>query len=105
MRQLLWARHHSRRLHLRPARSAHHALGDWRNEAECVHGQDDYRIDEQLSSISQFVTLEPGDVVLTGSPAGVVLPRGEFLKSGDKVIATAEGVGELPRCLRRRGEN
>jgi 2-keto-4-pentenoate hydratase/2-oxohepta-3-ene-1,7-dioic acid hydratase in catechol pathway len=51
--------------------------------------------DEQLSSISQFVTLEPGDVVLTGSPAGVGLPRGEFLKPGDKVIATAEGVGEL----------
>ena len=54
-----------------------------------------YRIDEQLSSISQFVTLEPGDVVLTGSPAGVGLPRGEFLKPDDKVIATAEGVGEL----------
>jgi 2-keto-4-pentenoate hydratase/2-oxohepta-3-ene-1,7-dioic acid hydratase in catechol pathway len=54
-----------------------------------------YRIDEQLSSISQFVTLEPGDVVLTGSPAGVGLPRGEFLKPGDKVLATAEGVGEL----------
>ena len=38
---------------------------------------------------------EPGDVVLTGSPADVGLPRGEFLKPGDKVIATAEGVGEL----------
>jgi 2-keto-4-pentenoate hydratase/2-oxohepta-3-ene-1,7-dioic acid hydratase in catechol pathway len=54
-----------------------------------------YRIDEQLASISQFVTLEPGDVVLTGSPAGVGLPRGEFLKAGDKVVATAEGVGSL----------
>ena len=54
-----------------------------------------YRIDEQLSSISQFVTLEPGDVVLTGSPAGVGLPRGEFLHPGDRVVATAEGVGEL----------
>ena len=54
-----------------------------------------FRVDEQLSSISQFVTLEPGDVVLTGSPAGVGLPRGEFLKPGDHVIATAEGIGEL----------
>ena len=54
-----------------------------------------YRIDEQLSSISQFVTLEPGDVVLTGSPAGVGLPRGEFLHPGDTVVATAEGIGEL----------
>jgi 2-keto-4-pentenoate hydratase/2-oxohepta-3-ene-1,7-dioic acid hydratase in catechol pathway len=33
--------------------------------------------------------------VLTGSPARVGLPHGEFLKPGDKVIATAEGVGEL----------
>ena len=54
-----------------------------------------YRIDEQLSSISRFVTLEPGDVVLTGSPAGVGYPRGEFLRPGDKVIATAEKIGEL----------
>jgi 2-keto-4-pentenoate hydratase/2-oxohepta-3-ene-1,7-dioic acid hydratase in catechol pathway len=54
-----------------------------------------YRIDEQISAISQYVTLEPGDVILTGSPAGVGLPRGEFLRAGDKVIATAEGVGEL----------
>lgn len=54
-----------------------------------------YRIDEQLSSISQFVTLEPGDVVLTGSPAGVGLPRGKFLKPGDKVVASVEGIGEL----------
>jgi 2-keto-4-pentenoate hydratase/2-oxohepta-3-ene-1,7-dioic acid hydratase in catechol pathway len=54
-----------------------------------------YRIDEQLSSISQFVTLEPGDVVLTGSPAGVGLPRGEFLKPGDVVVATAEKIGPL----------
>lgn len=54
-----------------------------------------YRIDEQISAISQFVTLEPGDVILTGSPAGVGLPRGEFLRAGDKVMASAEGVGDL----------
>ncbi len=54
-----------------------------------------YSIDEQLSSISQFVTLEPGDVVLTGSPAGVGFPRGEFLKVGDTVKAFAEGIGDL----------
>ena len=34
-------------------------------------------------------------VLRTGSPARVGLPHGEFLKPGDKVIATAEGVGEL----------
>jgi len=54
-----------------------------------------YRIDEQIAAISQFVTLEPGDVILTGSPAGVGLPRGEFLHPGDTVVATAEGVGAL----------
>jgi 5-oxopent-3-ene-1,2,5-tricarboxylate decarboxylase/2-hydroxyhepta-2,4-diene-1,7-dioate isomerase len=48
-----------------------------------------------VADLSQHFTLEPGDVILTGSPAGVGLPRGEFLHPGDTVVATAEGVGEL----------
>ena len=45
-------------------------------------------------SISQFVTLEPGDIVLTGSPARVGLPS-EFLRPGDKVVAAVEKIGDL----------
>ena len=43
-----------------------------------------------LSYISGFMTLEAGDVVLTGTPEGV----GE-LKRGDKIIVAVEGVGDL----------
>ncbi|WP_027892520.1 fumarylacetoacetate hydrolase family protein [Calidithermus chliarophilus] len=43
-----------------------------------------------LSYISQFMTLEPGDVVLTGTPEGV----GE-LKPGDQVEVAIEGIGAL----------
>jgi 2-keto-4-pentenoate hydratase/2-oxohepta-3-ene-1,7-dioic acid hydratase in catechol pathway len=34
-------------------------------------------------------------VILTGTPAGVGTPRGEFLKAGDEVRITIEGIGEL----------
>ncbi|MFL9894831.1 fumarylacetoacetate hydrolase family protein [Paraburkholderia strydomiana] len=54
-----------------------------------------YRIDEQLSLISQFITLEPGDVVLTGAPAGSGVSYGAFLKPGDRIRASIEQVGVL----------
>jgi len=40
--------------------------------------------------ISQVMTLEPGDVIATGTPAGV-----GSLKAGDVVEVTVEGVGTL----------
>lgn len=48
-----------------------------------------------VAAISAMVTLEPGDVVLTGTPAGVGLPRGEFLAAGDEVVVEIERVGRL----------
>ncbi len=50
-----------------------------------------------LAYISQFMTLEPGDVVLTGTPAGVGLgqkPAPWFLKPGDTMRLGATGLGE-----------
>ncbi|MFE2107382.1 fumarylacetoacetate hydrolase family protein [Kitasatospora sp. NPDC059463] len=50
-----------------------------------------------IADISSGVTLEPGDVIATGSPSGVgaamVPPR--FLRPGDVVEATIEGIGTL----------
>lgn len=43
-----------------------------------------------VSFISQIMTLEPGDVILTGTPAGV-----GPLSPGDRVVVTLEGVGSL----------
>lgn len=47
-----------------------------------------------VSYISSFVTLKPGDVVLTGTPAGV----GE-MQPGDTVAVSAEGVGTLKNSV------
>jgi 2-keto-4-pentenoate hydratase/2-oxohepta-3-ene-1,7-dioic acid hydratase in catechol pathway len=50
---------------------------------------------EQISAISDHVTLEPGDVILTGTPSGVGLASGTFLKVGDTVEAEIDGLGRL----------
>jgi 2-keto-4-pentenoate hydratase/2-oxohepta-3-ene-1,7-dioic acid hydratase in catechol pathway len=50
---------------------------------------------EQISAISDHVTLEPGDVILTGTPAGVGFASNTFLHVGDKVDAEIEGLGRL----------
>jgi 2-keto-4-pentenoate hydratase/2-oxohepta-3-ene-1,7-dioic acid hydratase in catechol pathway len=46
--------------------------------------------------VSQFMTLEPGDIVLTGTPAGVGVGRDPkvFLKEGDEVRLGIDGLGE-----------
>jgi 2-keto-4-pentenoate hydratase/2-oxohepta-3-ene-1,7-dioic acid hydratase in catechol pathway len=50
---------------------------------------------EQIAMLSSRVTLHPGDLVLTGTPAGVGMPRNRFLKPGDKVRLFIEKIGEL----------
>ena len=48
-----------------------------------------------ISFLSQFVTLEPGDIVSTGTPSGVGSAKGTYLKPGDVVVAAIEGIGKL----------
>jgi 2-keto-4-pentenoate hydratase/2-oxohepta-3-ene-1,7-dioic acid hydratase in catechol pathway len=48
-----------------------------------------------ISFISQFITLEPGDLIATGTPSGVGNATGTYLKSGDEVEAEIEGIGVL----------
>jgi 2-keto-4-pentenoate hydratase/2-oxohepta-3-ene-1,7-dioic acid hydratase in catechol pathway len=50
---------------------------------------------ELVSWISQIVTLEPGDLIATGTPAGIGHPVGEYLHPGDVVEAEIEGIGVL----------
>ncbi|MDT3683720.1 MAG: fumarylacetoacetate hydrolase family protein [Pseudorhodoplanes sp.] len=50
---------------------------------------------EQIAYLSRHITLQPGDVIATGTPAGVGLPRGEFLKVGDEVKIEVGGCGAL----------
>ena len=48
-----------------------------------------------VAAASRIMTLEPGDIVATGSPAGVGAPRGEFLQDGDEVVVEISGLGQL----------
>jgi 2-keto-4-pentenoate hydratase/2-oxohepta-3-ene-1,7-dioic acid hydratase in catechol pathway len=54
---------------------------------------------EQVSHLSEAFTLEPGDVIATGTPAGVGAARQPFpeglLKVGDVVRVEIDGIGEL----------
>lgn len=54
-----------------------------------------FDIKEQIRDISARITLYPGDIILTGTPAGVGAGKGEFLKPGDKVRAWVENIGDL----------
>ena len=50
---------------------------------------------EQVAMLSSRVTLHPGDLVLTGTPAGVGMGRKRFLKSGERCRLWIEGIGEF----------
>jgi len=54
---------------------------------------------EQIAMLSSRVTLYPGDLILTGTPAGVGMPRRTFLKAGDTVKLWIEGIGELSHTM------
>ncbi|MFF2089825.1 fumarylacetoacetate hydrolase family protein [Paenibacillus sp. NPDC058174] len=58
-----------------------------------------FHCDEIVSYISQHMTLEPGDLILTGTPEGVVLgypaDKRVYLKSGDVVTVEIERLGTL----------
>jgi 2-keto-4-pentenoate hydratase/2-oxohepta-3-ene-1,7-dioic acid hydratase in catechol pathway len=54
---------------------------------------------EQIAMLSSRVTLQPGDLVLTGTPAGVGMPRRTFLKAGDTVRLWIENIGELRHTM------
>ena len=79
-----------------------HALGLWL-EVNGERVQDGntknfiFDVPTMLSYISEFMTLEPGDLVLTGTPAGVGLgqkPAPKFLRVGDEMRLGITGLGE-----------
>jgi 2-keto-4-pentenoate hydratase/2-oxohepta-3-ene-1,7-dioic acid hydratase in catechol pathway len=59
-----------------------------------------FSIAEQIEILSHIMTLDPGDVVLTGTPAGVGAPKQTFLSVGDRVDAEIEGIGKLSVTVR-----
>ena len=61
-----------------------------------------FSVAEIVAHISQAITLEPGDVIATGTPAGVGAFRDPqvFLRPGDEVTIEIEGIGALTNPVR-----
>ena len=61
-----------------------------------------FSIPELVSRLSRWMTLEPGDVVSTGTPAGVGSVREPrvWLKPGDEIVISSPTLGELKTTLR-----
>ena len=58
-----------------------------------------------ISHLSQFMTLEPGDVIATGTPPGVGMGQSPqvYLSAGDTMVVTVEGLGEQHQtCIAAR---
>jgi 2-keto-4-pentenoate hydratase/2-oxohepta-3-ene-1,7-dioic acid hydratase in catechol pathway len=49
---------------------------------------------EQIAYLSERITLLPGDVVMTGTPAGTAAERGRFLKKGETIRMWIDNIGE-----------
>ncbi len=56
-----------------------------------------FSIAEQIAHVSQVMTLEPGDLIFTGTPEGVAMgmPEPKWLKAGDVVSVAIAGLGEI----------
>ncbi len=54
-----------------------------------------FNLAEQIEQLSARITLYPGDIILTGTPAGVGAARREFLKAGDVTKVWIENIGTL----------
>ncbi|KAB0488400.1 MULTISPECIES: fumarylacetoacetate hydrolase family protein [Pseudomonas] len=74
----------------------------WRNgtiEQDSNTSNHLYGIADQIEYLSQRVELFPGDVILTGTPAGVGMEKGVFLARGDVLKVWIDGLGELETII------
>ncbi|WP_326539282.1 fumarylacetoacetate hydrolase family protein [Pseudorhodoferax sp.] len=54
-----------------------------------------FNIAEQIAYLSSIVTLRGGDLIATGTPTGVGMGRGVYLKPGDVMVASIEQIGAI----------
>jgi 2-keto-4-pentenoate hydratase/2-oxohepta-3-ene-1,7-dioic acid hydratase in catechol pathway len=64
------------------------------NTSQMIH-----TVAQIVSFLSHLMTLEPGDVIATGTPSGVGMATGNFLKAGDRIDATIQNLGTLTNTL------
>jgi len=60
-----------------------------------------FKVDELIADLCQGITLEPGDIIASGTPAGVGAGRSpqEWMWPGDVVVASVEGIGTLRHSI------
>ncbi len=58
-----------------------------------------YSVGDVVSFLSHLMTLEPGDVISTGTPSGVGMATGNFLQAGDVIECSIDGLGTLTNML------
>jgi 2-keto-4-pentenoate hydratase/2-oxohepta-3-ene-1,7-dioic acid hydratase in catechol pathway len=61
-----------------------------------------YPVADIVSFLSHIMTLEPGDVIATGTPSGVGFATGNYLQSGDRIECKIEKLGTLTNSLGQR---
>lgn len=66
---------------------------DWRTDDMI------YDIAAQIAELTTVMTLMPGDIIATGTPAGIGAPTGNFLRIGDVVRAEIEGLGAIENTI------
>ena len=74
----------------------------WHNDQlqqDANSGQMIFSPAEALSFVSQFITLEPGDILSTGTPAGVGHVKKVHLEPGDRIKGEIEGLGILENTV------
>src|SRR5581483_1230144 len=54
----------------------------------------------RVAWLSRTITLRPGDIVATGTPAGVGAAKGRFLRGGETVAVEIDGIGSLVNPVR-----
>ncbi len=57
-----------------------------------------------IAFLSEMLTLQPGDVIATGTPSGVGSATGTYLRPGDLVVATIEPIGSLVNPVENEDE-
>lgn len=58
-----------------------------------------YSIPQQIAYLSTVMTLEPGDILATGTPSGVGVAAGKFLKVRDIVRVEIDGLGHIENTV------
>ena len=58
-----------------------------------------FTVAELIAEASRLTTLRPGDIVATGTPAGVAMASGAFLRPGDTVQTSIDGLGTLTYAI------